>query len=726
MLYYNNFDLLRFWVCIMAFHKKLLAVSILATAVPHVWAEQNNNAIQTLETIQVVAHPLARSAADFAVADQIIDQKKLLMGATTIGDALVDELGVYSNQFGAGSSRPVIRGQDGPRVKVLQHASETADVSTLSPDHAITVDPILAKQVEVMRGPSTLLYAAGMVGGLVNVTDQKIPTQMPENGLEGSVGLRYNSGSDQKLASAGVTTALGDHFALRVEGSKHKAGDYIAPDYFHEHDGELEHERRVADTFAKGETINIGGSWIHERGFVGLSYSNRQDQYGLPGHSHEYHGCELHGDHFHCPSSDEEDGHEHEHAGGPWVDLKSERYDLRTELDQPFVGFDKLRAHASFTDYKHNELEDNEVASRFKSRGYDARLELVHVPVAGWEGVFGTQFSQQNIDLAAGDSDVHEEHHDDKSHDHSSNHDEHAGHDHDVLMPNTKTKKYSLFALEHKQIGDVHVELGARMDHQTIGVDAKQKGYSGTAFSGSAAANWEFIPNYKLSIVGSHQQRLPLAQELYADGMHFATNTYEVGNPNIDKESSNNLELGFHYEGNQLDYHIHVYHNWFDDYIYGKTVAEKGNLRGLEYSQDKARFYGAEAQASYAINDMYTVSLFGDYVRGKIDNKNAPRVPAGRIGTKVDVEFTDGWSGNAEYSHVFAQDQIAAYEQDTQGYNLINVGVSYTGLLKSAQEYRVYLQANNLLDDQIYSHASFLSNIPQVGRNFSVGINFNF
>ena len=293
-------------------------------------------------------------------------------------------------------------------------------------------------------------------------------------------------------------------------------------------------------------------------------------------------------------------------------------------------------------------------------------------------------------------------------------------------MPNTKTKKYSLFALEHKQMGNIHIELGARLDHQTIAVDSEQKNYSGTAFSGSAAANWEFMPDYKLSFVASHQQRLPLAQELYADGLHFATNTYEVGNPNIDKETSNNLELGFHYEGSQFDYHVHIYHNWFDDFIYGKTVAEKGNLRGLEYTQDKARFYGAEAQASYAINDMYKVSVFGDYVRGKIEGKNAPRIPAGRLGTKIDADFSHGWSGMAEYYHVFKQDEIAAYETDTPSYNMVNLGLSYANTINDKNAYRVMFKANNLLDDAVYSHASFLSNIPQVGRNFSIGFEYDF
>ncbi|WP_180062538.1 zinc piracy TonB-dependent receptor ZnuD [Acinetobacter sp. YH12120] len=713
----------------MSFHKNLITLSIFSVLAPAAFANTESSSTQ-LETIQLQAHPLVQTAADFAVADHVIDQKTLAERSTTIGDAMADELGVYSNQYGSGSSRPVIRGQDGPRVKVLQHASETADVSTLSPDHAITVDPILAKQVEIIRGSSTLLYGAGTVGGLVNVTDQKIPTQMPNNDLEGQVGLRYNTGSDEKLASAGVTAALSDQFALRIEGSKRKANDYITPNYWVEHhhtevhvepDGsththeheELVKERRVDNTFAEGQTVNIGGSWIHDRGFVGVSYSNRQDKYGLPGHSHEYHDCHPHGNKLHCgshdpaPQPDPHDEHEHAH-GGPWIDLESHRYDLRTELDQPFAGFEKLRAHASFTDYEHDELEENKVISNFKSKGYDARLELVHKPLAGWEGVFGTQYSQQKIDL-------------------TGQVEQHGNHSHETVpMPDTKTQKYSLFGLEHKQFGDVHVELGARVEHQKIDVDAELKDYSDTGVSASAAATWQFAPNYKLSLTGSHQQRLPLAQELYANGIHFATNTYERGNANLDVEKSNNLELGLHYEADKLDYSLHVYHNWFDNYIYGATTDHIETFRLIDYQQDKAKFYGTEAKLGYQISPDYKLSVFGDYVRGEIDNQNAPRVPAGRLGTKVDANFADGWSGMAEYYRVFKQDKIAAYEQETEGYNMVNVGVAYAGNYANKQDYRVYFKANNLLDDEVYSHASFLSHIPQVGRNFTVGVEFGF
>ena len=678
----------------MFLHKNLITLSILAVISPVVFADDSS---QQLATIQLEAHPLVQSAADFAVADHVVEHKALAERGVTIGDALADELGVSSNQYGSGSSRPVIRGQDGPRVKVLQHASETADVSTLSPDHAVTVDPILAKQVEIIRGPSTLLYSAGTVGGLVNVTDNKIPTEMPEKGYEGQVGLRYNSGSDEKVASAGATVALGSQVALRVEGLKRDANSYIAPDYLHEG----EKERRVDNTFAKGETVNVGLSWIHDRGFSGISYSNRQDQYGLPGHSHEYESCEVAGNALIGCGQDEHDhsAHdEHEHEAGPWVDLKSERYDFRTELNDPFAGFEKLRAHASYTDYQHDEVEDGAVATTFKSQGYDARLELVHHPIANWEGVIGTQYNQQKLDITGEES---------------------------ILEPN-KTQKLSVFALEHKQFNDVHVELGARVDQQKIEIDSNKKDFDDYGFSYSGAVNWAFAPNYKLSLVGSHQERLPLAQELYADGKHFATNTYERGNENLTAEKSNNLELGLHYEQDKLDYHVNVYHNWFDNYIYADTTASYQNFRLVDYKQDKAKFYGAEAEASYALSDTYKMSVFGDYVRGKIDSANAPRVPAGRIGTKVDARFDDHWSGLAEYYHVFQQDDIASYEQETDGYNMVNLGVSYAGQYAKNNDYRVYARANNLLDDQVYSHASFLSNIPQVGRNFTLGVEFGF
>ena len=687
----------------MLFHKNLLSVAILAVIAPSVYA-QDDESTQKLDTIQVTAHPLVQTAVDYSAADNVIKSDQLVQGGTTIGEALSDQVGVYSNQFGPGASRPVIRGQDAARVKVLANASETMDVSTLSPDHAVTVDPTLAKQIEIVRGPSTLLYGAGNVGGLVNVTDNKIPTQMPENGYEGKLGVRYNTGNDEKLATAGVTVGLGDQVALRVEGLKRDANNYIAPDYVHEG----EKERRVDNTFAESQNVTLGLSWIYDRGFTGVSYTNRQDQYGLPGHNHEYESCEAHlagqphlhcGEHDHDHEADTHEAHDHSHAG-PWVDLKSERYDFRSELADPFAGFQKLRVQASYTDYQHDEIEEGQAATTFKSEGYDTRLELLHNPIGAWEGVIGTQFGRQKLDITGEEA---------------------------LFAGPSTTDKWSLFALEHRQWNDVHFELAARLDQQSIDIDSPQKDYDDHAFSYSGAANWAFAPNYKLSLVASHQERLPMAQELYSQGKHLATNTYELGNENLAVEKSNNLELGFHYDTDRLNYHVHVFHNWFDDYIYAQTLDRYEDFRLIQYTQDKARFYGAEGEISYQLSPIYTATLFGDYVRGKIDAEgDAPRVPGGRVGTRFDADFGDGFSGTAEYYRAFKQDKIAVYETETDGYNMVNLGLAYAARLSDKTDYRVYAKANNLLDETVYNHASFLSTLPQMGRNFTVGLEFGF
>ena len=687
----------------MLFHKNLLSVAILAVIAPSAFA-QDDESTQKLDTIQVTAHPLVQTAVDYSAADNVIKSDQLVQGGTTIGEALSDQVGVYSNQFGPGASRPVIRGQDAARVKVLANASETMDVSTLSPDHAVTVDPTLAKQIEIVRGPSTLLYGAGNVGGLVNITDNKIPTQMPENGYEGKLGVRYNTGNDEKLATAGVTVGLGDQVALRVEGLKRDANNYIAPDYVHEG----EKERRVDNTFAESQNVTLGLSWIYDRGFTGVSYTNRQDQYGLPGHNHEYESCEAHlagqphlhcGEHDHDHEADTHEAHDHSHAG-PWVDLKSERYDFRSELADPFAGFQKLRVQASYTDYQHDEIEEGQAATTFKSEGYDTRLELLHNPIGAWEGVIGTQFGRQKLDITGEEA---------------------------LFAGPSTTDKWSLFALEHRQWNDVHFELAARLDQQSIDIDSPQKDYDDHAFSYSGAANWAFAPNYKLSLVASHQERLPMAQELYSQGKHLATNTYELGNENLAVEKSNNLELGFHYDTDRLNYHVHVFHNWFDDYIYAQTLDRYEDFRLIQYTQDKARFYGAEGEISYQLSPIYTATLFGDYVRGKIDAEgDAPRVPGGRVGTRFDADFGDGFSGTAEYYRAFKQDKIAVYETETDGYNMVNLGLAYAARLSDKTDYRVYAKANNLLDETVYNHASFLSTLPQMGRNFTVGLEFGF
>ena len=330
--------------------------------------QQSVPQVHQLPMMTVVAHPLSPNQNDFANAVNVVEKEQLSQGATTLGDALNGQLGINSDNFGAGSSRPVIRGQTAPRVKVLTDSSEVMDASQISPDHAVTVSPALATKIEVLRGPSTLLYGGGAIGGVVNVLDEKIPTQMPEYGVSGEVHVRGNTVANEKLGAAGITVGLGEQFAVRVEGDVREADDYQVSGYRHEG----EKEKRVDGTWNKGQNVSLGLSWIGENGYVGMAYSERQDKYALSGHSHEYESCHPHGTHLHCGGHGEHDhdehdhGHDHAHEDNPWVDLNAKRFDLRAEYQQPFAGIEKVRVRAGYTDYQHDEIDGGKLQRPLK------------------------------------------------------------------------------------------------------------------------------------------------------------------------------------------------------------------------------------------------------------------------------------------------------------------------------------------------------------------------
>lgn len=678
----------------MSFSKSALTLSILTAFSTFTWADDLPTDLNSdqkpvkLATITVTAH-------ENNVDRQVVDKNTLQQGGTSIGDALNGQLGIYAGQYSGGVSHPSVRGQDGARVKIVQNGGDLLDMSSISPDHTVTVDPNMSQKVEVLQGPAALLYGAGSVGGLINVIDNKISSQMPSKAVDGSVGIRYNSGSDEFLSQAEVTAALGDHVALRLAGLKRDANDYIAPSGYSEND---QATRRVNDTFADSKNYDAGLSWIYDRGYTGISFSQRHDQYGIPADNPLYSECSLSGLKLDCPTTAPEDsGSDHDSA---WINLKSKNYALKSELDDPLKGFSHLKFQANYTDYQHQEMDDNEVATTFKSKGTDARLELEHNPIANWDGTLGAQYTRQKITIDG----------------------------EEALMAPSTTDKYSLFALEHRQLLDnLHLDVATRVDHQQIDIDSDQKKYNGTGISASVAATWNFAPDYNLVFTASHQERLPLAQELYADGKHMATNTYELGNHDLDKEKSNNLELGLNFERDKFSYQAHVFHSWFDNFIYAKTLDQFKDFRLIQYSQDQAKFWGADASVSYQLSPIYKATLFGDYVRGQLDEEgNVPRIPGGRAGARVNADFADGYTAMAEYYHVFNQDDIANYETETAGYNMLNLGVAYSGKWSNKNDYKLYAKANNLLDEQVFQHESFLSTVPQVGRNFTVGLNISF
>ncbi|MCO4168992.1 TonB-dependent receptor [Actinobacillus suis] len=718
------------------------------------------------------------------INEKVVDSQTLKQRGTTLGNALSGELGIHSSQFGGGASTPIIRGQERKRAKILQNNGETFDMSELSPDHAVTVDALLAKRIEILRGPTTLLYSAGNNAGLINVVDEKIPSVLPEKGYEGQAGVRFSSANKERLTYVGSTFALGNNFALRLQGLYNKASEYYAPKFTIE--GKPYH--RVPDSDLQSQSSTVGLSWIGEKGHLGVAYTDQRNKYGLVGHTHQYdhytisiirqgvmfrkgylrfypHLAEesdidynnpgLRLEHSHIPGGSHYGMQDHPH-GKPWINMHSKRYDIDGELKNPLKGIESLKVTANYADYFHDEKDGERVENYFKNKGKNLRLELVHSEWNGLKGAIGAQYSQaltSALSLEAARV-VNKQ----------------------QLLNNPKTKQFSVFGIERLNLGDFSFELSSRIERQKISMDYDVKlidQWSGfntpmpnlephkeTGYSYGFATNWFFAPDHKLTLNTSHQERLPNAQELYAHGKHIALNAFEAGNKNLNKERSNHIELALAYMGEKWDYKFNIYHTHYDNYIYPltlndnrgpKSLTDEYNLKVNRYYQGKARFSGVEGEIGYLFTPNYRLAVFGDYVRGKLTDLpdipkgyyifgakrgqvsgwetqpdiSAPRVPPLRLGARFNADFNQNWSGMLEYYRVFTQNKVSKYEKATPGSHQVNVGLTYNKVLNQ-MEYQVFLKMDNLLNQKIHQHVSYLPHIPQMGRNAMLGMNVTF
>lgn len=795
------------------------------------------------------------------VTDQTVKSDELKQRPTTLGDALSGELGIHSNQFGGGASAPIIRGQEGKRITILQNNADVIDMAHLSPDHAVMVDTVLAKQAEVVRGASTLLYKSGNSAGVVNVIDNKIPSQMPEKAVTGEAGFRFNTGNNEKLTTGALTVGLGSNIAVHLEGLHKDAGNYRTPnyrihqfkdlqtlenfikaqdptrlaalekeyqaikngeslswrdkvffisseeDYLREKAKLAEHIAAVPlnayaalpESWAKSTAGSLGVSWIGENGYIGVAASERKDRYGLPAHNHIYDGCEVIsvfdslferpylakypqlidesdvnyinprpncvGQHVHNNSHSHGIQQKHEYLGVPYIDLTTRRYDLRTEWQNPIQGVEKVRANIGYVDYQHDEKEADITTTSFNNTGKVARVEFTHAPSDRLKALWGVQYTEQDNSALSPQTQWRQQ---------------------QLLTKNT-LKNGALFAMGQYQLGNVELELAGRLEKQKVALDydldyienimrersfvrrnpeklaaaidyAKNatRPYRETAGSYALGVHWNFLPDYTLSFNASHQQRLPNSQELYTHGMHLATNSFEIGNRHLNKEKSNNYELALAFKGDKLDYKLAGYLYDFDNYIYLSTINEHlgtakvehfRQLRINRYDQSPARFYGFEGKIGYQINPTYYVSLFGDYVKGRLHDMPqivtaynfwtgektyspqadtyTPRLPPMRLGAKINADFDEHWSGNVEFVRTFKQDKVSKFESPTAGHNLLNLGLTYQNV-KGDANYSLFLNANNLLDQKVYAHETHLPYIPQIGRNFNLGVNVKY
>ncbi|KQQ36258.1 TonB-dependent receptor [Duganella sp. Leaf126] len=662
---------------------------------------------EAVPTVIVSASALGVEGGDMITPVTAIGGNELVrVRESTLGETLNRQPGISSSQFGAGASRPIIRGMDGPRVKILSDGAEVQDASTISPDHAVAFEPMLAERIEVLRGPSALAYGGGAVGGTINIIDRKVPTALPANGLEGSAELRANSVAREKAGAFEVTGGAGS-IAFHAEGVKREADAYRVGKGWSE-------GRTVEGSFKNTDTGSVGLSWIGADGYLGLAYTKERTSYGIPGHNHAFEGCRLDNGALACDGHEEEgeEGgddhdhdheHDHEHAGEvPTVKLDSQRWDLRGEYRAPVAGISKLRLRASRTDYRHDELEGAEVATSFRNKAHDVRVEAEHAPLGGWRGVVGVQTTRRDF-VADGE---------------------------EAYVPATVTSRNAVYVTEEYKLQDWRFEAGARHEWQDITVNQaglRDHDVGGTSLA--VGAVWKFAPEYSLRASLSRAHRLPTAEELYANGVHLATSTYEIGNQDLDKETSNNLDLTLRKYAGPTTSSLSAFHNKVDRYIYARTRDNFEGFQLIEYAQRDATFTGLEGEIKHRFSLAYEGTLFGDYVRARFDSaagdRNLPRIPAARLGARMDANWGQ-WHGQMEFYRVARQDKVADFESATPGYNMLNLGTHYT-LRLGGLPAQLYARLNNLTDELATSHTSFIKNAaPLPGRNLTAGVRVSF
>lgn len=680
-----------------------------------------------------------------------------------LGETLAGLPGVHLDNFGGGASRPVIRGQTLPRIEVLTDGANLFDVSSISPDHAITTDPLLLDAIEIQRGPAAIRYGGNATNGAINLIDSKVPKAVPTGGLAGATEVRFGTGDDEKTLVGRVTAGLGQ-FAIHAEGARRRADDYGVPGSFG--------SDRLRDSFAGSTSYSVGASWITSSGYIGAAYTRMESDYGLPGHSHLNGVCHTHGLDLHCASHggfEDPFGGSDDHTA--YIRLRSDRVDIRADYDDLLPGIAHVRLRGSYTDYAHDEIDGELLFTRYTNEVWDGRLELTHAPILGFTGTLGVQYTDGTFS-GINVEDLHVPFPDNA---------------YGTVPPyHHLTENVGLFLSERRSFGALDVEIAARKDWRTIRVakprflfsltpemeaiyDAIFRDYYGPdwkqaiedetvqsflnnnpparhdPFSASIAASWNMGDGLAASLSLAHTERAPSVRELYARGNNLATNSYEVGlaarNPILNEaglsaedvlESTDAVNLTFRKTGGPLAFEVGLFYQNVDDYVFARlieTETETGVPHNfLIYTAARARFAGIDGQLSYQVTPQSRVTIFGDYVdaRLKSENDNLPRIPPGRLGARYDLA-AGPLSGDVEFYHMFEQDKVASYETRTAGYDMLNATLSYRFDLGGAKAVELYLRGTNLLDELAFAHTSFVKDqSPLRGRSVAIGMRHAF
>jgi len=633
-----------------------------------------------------------------------------------IGEVLTDLPGVSATSFSPGASRPVLRGFQGERVRILVDGLGSSDVSNTSADHATTIDPLTAERIEVLRGPAVLLYGSQAIGGAVNVIDKRIPRRVPEKGYHLDALAAYDSVNNQANTGASLDLPISSNLVFHADGTYRQSDDLeiggyqLTPELRSElladadaeqAAGELDEANELRDaanqsgvlpgSATETYTINSGISFIQDGSVFGASIGYYNTDYGVP----ERPGAGHHGE--------EDETAETAGADGVSIGLEQFRTDFLADIKLGDGFFDRLKVRAGYSDYTHTEFEGAAVGTVFDSESLEGRLELVQSETGPLRGSVGLQYTYRDF-TATGD---------------------------EAFIPPNVTDQFAVFALQEYGVGPVQFEVAAR--YESTSTEASEIGIQRDfdTVSGALGLVYEAESFFRAGFNVSRVERAPSAEELFANGPHIATQAFEIGNPNLSTESAWGLEGYVRGELGAARFNLAVYQQWFSDYIYqSESGLEQDDLPVFSVLQQDANYFGVEGDVTLPLlenGDFEIITdLSGSYINAELgDGTSVPRIPPIELTGALEFQ-SDPIDVRGEVQWFGKQDNIAAFETPTDAFTMVNFLVAWRPL-PGYENVTIQLAADNVFDVIGRRHASFTKDfVPLAGRNFRASVRLSF
>ena len=688
----------------------VLPLLFLATVASYADDDHRHPHHKSVDEIIVTADPLGSVDSHFAAPVTVLDEKILRRESTrSIGETVSNQLGVNSSDFGASVGRPIIRGLGGGRVLVLEDGISTMDLSTVSADHGVSVESVFAKQIEILRGPATLLYGSGASGGLVNVANGRILASVPQK-IEANAYGHYDTASQGWLGAVEMNAGVGDAIALHFDGLKRDTDSIDIPGFAEAAPDPDERPGTLPNSDNESHNFSGGGSFVGTRGFIGFNISRLENEYGVPGaHHHE----------------EEEEGHEEE-AGGTRIDIGQTRYDVKGAYDFSSGWFQQIKGRFAYNDYEHDEIEGSgEIGTRFENQAYEGRAELIHKPIGRWDGVIGLQYQDQDF------SAVGEE----------------------AFVPPSERDSIAIFIFEKADFDSVHLDLGIRGEFQDAERIATRDSASHNLLGMSAGATYEYAQGFEVGVSGTRSQRAPTLEELFAGGPHLASNTFEIGDANLGEETSHNVDIFWRKVRGRYRFDLTLFYNDVSDFVFlqsndsnadgnadrvesdflqtGEIVDEDDALLLVNQVQTDAEFWGFEVETRMTLIDdsrgSVELRVWSDYVNGELDvGGNVPRLPPLRFGGGLEWERGSAYAG-VSVTRTTKQDDAGALETDTDGYSMVNIHAGYTVPFGNDRSITFFARGTNLANEDARRHTSLVKDLaPLPGISGLLGIRASY